>query len=129
VKLPSTSAVIPVNPPPTPPPPPATIAITAEPHQVEWPTTDGVSGGTADITMPAGWTVTAVNITAPTAGWQCSFTPSAVHCDMDAPMPAGVTFMYTIDVLGPSADHTSVETIDYTNGDTDKPVTPGPINP
>lgn len=117
--VPTTAVVAPTTPvPPT--SPPATVTITGQTHDVRFGVDDDpMSPGTVDVTMPTGWTIdpNGITITSPTDGsWSCSVTSATTaHCDIASPI-ATVDYAYTIDVTGPSADLTSLETITYTNG-------------
>ena len=125
--IPSTPSVVITT--PTVPAPPALTTITAQPHQGVWQTPDGTDG-TATLTLPAGWTVTAVNTSA--AGMTCQLaSASEADCTVaGSSVQPNVPYVYTVDLTGPAADHASTMTIVYAGaGDaTPQQITPV-INP
>ena len=117
---PSTSVTVP----PPPPPPPVQTTLTGQPHFVLFGSSaDPASVGTVDLTVPTGWTINAVHVTAPTTGWTCASTTSTVHCDIAVP-DASTEYDYTLDLTGPADDHTSTETITYADGAFTTTITP-----
>jgi len=114
------------------PTPPAQLAITGQPHFINFGShVDAAAPGIIEITVPDTWQLTAITIgDAGPSGFACQLvTGNTARCDIAQPVQPNTTYRYTIDLLGPADDHTSQSSIRYANGTAyDQTITPT-INP